>query len=148
MEGTMNANTKTIDRIKSLRREAEAIGGFHALYAEKYAPDRNCDKKGYGFSKDDRFAAFTVNTKFESHKGYFGDSSCYTILSVYDREVVERAFVEALNIHQKELFATAARLMREEAAKLTEQAEKEIEALKSMLESARADLASPAPQAA
>lgn len=134
-------DTKTIERIKSLRREAAAIGGFHALYSEKYAPDAHCDKKGYGFGKDDRFVAFSINTKFESHAGYYGNSSCSTILNVYDRETVEKAFVRALNVHQKELFATAARLMREEAASLTDKAQAEVEAIQKLLEDAQADLA-------
>lgn len=144
----MATDTKTIDRIKSLRREAAAIAGFHALYSEKYSPDSHCDKKGYGFGGDDRFAAFTINTKFESHAGYYGNSSCSRILNVYDREIVEKAFVKALNIHQKELFATAARLMREEAASLTDQAAKEIEALKSLLDTALADVAEAQSEAA
>lgn len=144
----MAADTKTIDRIKSLRREAAAIGGFHALYSEKYAPDSHCDKKGYGFNEDSRFAAFSVTATFSSWKGYYGNSSCSTILNVYDRGIVEKAFVKALNIHQIELFATAARLMREEAAGLTDQAAKEIEALQSMLETALADVAEAQAEAA
>ncbi len=132
---------KAVDRIKTLRREASAIGGFHAMYSAKYASDSNCDKKGYGFKEDDRFAAFTITAKFSSWAGYYGNSSCGKILSVYDTATVEAAFVKALNFHQKELFATAARLMREEAAGLTEQASKEIADLRSMLESALADVA-------
>ena len=136
----MSADTKTIDRIKSLRREASAIAGFHTLYAETYAPDPGCDKKGYGFKNDDRFDAFTIKAIFSSYRGYYGNSSCSRILSVYDKPTVESAFVRALNIHQKELFATAARLMREEAASLTEKASEEIAALQSMLESALTDV--------
>src|SRR5690554_4994497 len=99
----MSTDTKTIDRIKSLRREAAALEGFHKLYSEKYSPDSHCDKKGYGFGGDDRFAAFCINTKFESHAGYYGNSSCSRILNIYDTAAVEAAFVKALNIHQKEL---------------------------------------------
>ena len=142
------ADTKTIDRIKTLRRESAAIGGFHALYAETYASDSHCDKKGYGFGMDGRFAAFTVKASFDSWAGYYGNSSCSTILSVYHRELVEKTFVKAMNLHQKELFATAARLMREEAASLTEAATKEIEALRAMLESAVADVAEAQSEAA
>lgn len=135
----MAADTKTLDKIKSLRREAANIGGFHALYAEKYASDSHCDKKGFGFNKDDRFAAFKVNVWFDSHAGHYGNSSCSTILNVYDQDSVKSAFIKALNVHQKELFQTMAKLMRDEAAGLTEQAEKEIAALQSMLDAARAE---------
>lgn len=134
----MAADTKTLEKIKSLRREAAVISGFHALYALKYAPDSHCDKKGYGFNHDDRFTAFSVKATFSSHAGYYGSSSCSAILNCYDRDVVERAFVKAMNLHQKELFQTAARLMHEEAASLTDQAEKEIAALQQMLDLARA----------
>jgi hypothetical protein len=135
----MAADTKTLDRIKSLRREAAAIGGFNDLYSEKYAPDSHCDKKGYGFNRDDRFAAFSVNIFFESHAGYYGNSSCSRILNVYDTDAVKAAFVKALGVHQKELFQTMASLMREEAASLIEQAETEIAALQAMLDQARAE---------
>lgn len=136
----MATDTQTIDRIKKLRREAAAIGGFHALYDAKYASDSNCDKKGYGFNRDDRFTAFSIKATFSSWSGYYGNSSCGTILSVYNRELVETAFVRALNIHQKELFATTARLLREEAAGLTDMAAQEITALKAMLDAALADV--------
>jgi hypothetical protein len=141
----MATNATAIERIKILRREAAAIGGFHDLYSEKYAPNSNCDKKGYGFNTDDRFAAFTFKATFSSWHGYYGSSSCGKILSVYDRAIVENAFVKALNLHQKELFATAARLMREEAAGLTNKAATEIEALRALLETALADVASDEP---
>lgn len=136
-----NASTKTVDRIKTLRREADAIGGFHDLYATKYAPDTTCDKKGFGFKGDDRFASFSIKATFSSWAGYYGNSSCSKILSIYDQAIVEGGFVKAVDIHQKQLFATAARLMREEAASLTEAAAKEIDALRSMLEAALADVA-------
>jgi hypothetical protein len=142
----MAADTKTIDRIKSLRREASALEGFHAMYSEKYARDQSCDKKGYGFNTDDRFCAFTVKASFSSWAGYYGNSSCGQILSIYDRDLVQNAFVKALGIHQKELFATAARLMREEAASLTGTAEKEIAALKALLDAALADVAAAQPE--
>lgn len=138
-------DTKTIDRIKSLRREAAAVGGFHQMFATKYASDPQCDKKGFGFGTDHRFVAFSINTKFDSKAGYYGNSSCSTVLSVDDRASVEAAFVKALNIHQKELFATAARLMREEAAALTDKAVAEVEAIQQMLDDARSVVAEPKP---
>lgn len=133
----MAADTKTLDKIKSLRREAAAVGGFNALYDAKYATDSHCDKKGFGFNSDDRFAAFSVNVHFQSHAGYYGNSSCSRILNVYDADVVKAAFVKALGVHQKELFQTMARLMIEDAASLTKQAEQEISALVAMLDEAR-----------
>ena len=106
-------DTKTIDRIKALRREATNFETFHSNYSEKYAPDSRCDKKGYGFGKDDRFAAFTITTSFDSWSGYYGSSSCGNIMSVYHKDVVAPYLVKALNEHQKALFATVGRLMRE-----------------------------------
>ena len=135
----MKINTTAIDRIKSLRRDANAIGGFHKLYSEKFAPDSHCDKKGYGFGRDNRFAAFKINVTFNSYAGYYGNSSCSTILSVSDNADVEKAFVKALNLHQKELFATAARLMREEAASLADEASKELAKMQEMLDTAVAE---------
>lgn len=134
-------NTKTLDRIKSLKREAGALGGFHAHYDAKYRSDSNCDKKGYGFGDDRRFAAFEIKTSFDSHAGYYGNSSCGTILNIYDKALVEPFIIKALNVHQKEIFATAARLMREEAASLSGKAADEIRALQKMVD----DLSLPEP---
>lgn len=129
-----------INRIKSLRREATKLAEFHDLYDKKYAIDLNCDKKGYGFGVDPRFEAFTVVAKFSSYAGYYGSSSCSKILAISDEESVKAAFIKALNLHQRELFATAARLLREEAAKLTTQAEVELEAMKKMIADAKSEV--------
>ena len=129
-------DTKTIDTIKALRSEAANFAGFHELYSAKYAPDSRCDKKGYGFGIDNRFSAF----------GYYGNSSCSTIMRVYHTDLVKPFLIKALNVHQKEIFATAARLMREEASRLTDKATAEVEAIQKMLEEAKAVLSvEPAP---
>lgn len=135
-------DTKTIDTIKALRSEANSFAGFHAMYSEKYASDSSCDKKGYGFEfATDRFVSFSLNVSFCSHAGYYGNSSCSTIMHVYHTDMVRPFLIKALNIHQKEIFATAARLMREEAGRLTDKAQAEVEAIQKMLETAKADLA-------
>lgn len=133
-------DTKTIDTIKALRSEANNFACFHSNYAEKYASDSSCDKKGYGFGTDDRFSAFEIKTNFSSWKGYYGNSSCGRIMSVYHVDLVKPFLVKALNIHQKEIFSTVARLLREEAASLTDKAQAEVEAIQKMLETAKADL--------
>lgn len=134
-------DTKTIDTIKALRSEAANFAGFHELYSTKYASDSHCDKKGYGFGTDSRFSAFEIKTSFDSHAGYYGNSSCSRIMSVYHTDLVRPFVIKALNVHQKEIFATVALLMREEAARLTDKAQAEVTAIQVMLEAAKADLA-------
>lgn len=136
----MSTDTQTINRIKELRRAAEALATFHDAYSEKYARDSHCDKKGYGFGRDRRFSAFRIETSFDSWRGYFGNSSCSSILHV-DGALVGKYAEAALNMHQRELFATMARLMREEAAGLAEAAEKELAAMQALLNSAKEDAA-------
>lgn len=136
-----STDTKTIDTIKALRSEAKSFETFHQTYAEKYAPDSKCDKKGFGFGNDERFSAFTIKTSFDSWAGYYGNSSCHRIMSVYHQDMVRPFIIKALNVHQEEIFATVARLMREEAASLTDKAEAELRSLQTMLETAKADLA-------
>ena len=132
-------DTKTIDRIKALRADAVSFETFHANFAEKYLPNQTCDKKGYGFGADDRFSAFAIATKFSSWAGYYGNSSCSTIMSVRDKELVAPFLIKALNLHQKEIFATVARLMRSEAATLTAKAAAEVEAIQQMLADASSE---------
>lgn len=139
-----NSDVKTIERIKALRRAAHAMEGFHEEYDATYRNDSHCDKKGYGFGRDDRFRAFNIRTGFDSWKGYYGSSSCGRILTV-DSEIAEKFFIKAIDLHQRELFALASRLMREEAAQLTVAAAAELEAMQAMLDEAKADVL---PQAA
>lgn len=126
-------DTKTIDKIKSLKTAANSFSGFHEYYNEKYARDQSCDKKGYGFNKDDRFAAFKLNVSFDSWSGYYGNSSCGSILHVSDKEIVHKAFIEALNLNQQLIFATMAKLMLSEAEGLTAKAKQELVALQNLI---------------
>ena len=129
----MEMNTTTIDRIKALKANANSFANFHAHYSEKYAPDSHCDKKGYGFNKDDRFTAFKMTVSFDSWAGYYGNSSCGSILGVSDQDIVKKAFIEALNVNQKLIFATMAKLMTAEAESLTAKAKDEIAALQALI---------------
>lgn len=126
-------DTKTIDRIKALKSAATSFATFHTHYSEKYASDSHCDKKGYGFNRDDRFAAFRMTVSFDSWAGYYGNSSCGSILSVSDSDLVKKAFIEALNINQKLIFATMAKIMTAEAESLTSKAKEEIAALQALV---------------
>lgn len=130
-------NTKTLEKIRQLRADAYKLAGFHQMFATKYGSDERCDKKGYGFGEDHRFSAFSVKTSFDSWTGYYGNSSCGSALGMGDEAA--KYIVKAMNIHQKELFATAARLMREDASKLTGEAEAELSQLQQMLSDAQAD---------
>lgn len=142
----MGIDISTMDRIKSLRSTAAALAGFHEKYFQEYAPNKNCDKKGFGFNQDDRFSAFKLPLSFDSWHGYYGSSSCSRIIHL-DSATVGPFFVKALAVHQREIFATAARLMREEAASLTGKASEELAKLQEMLAAAAQD-AAPAEEAA
>lgn len=124
--------TENIDKIKTLLRNSAAISGFFELFRSKYMTDTRCDKKGARFNDDQRFASFKVALSFDNWAGYYGDSGCHTILHV-DDAVVGPYFVKAANIHREELFATAAKLMRDDADKLKAEAAAEIESLQKMM---------------
>lgn len=125
---------ENIEKIKALKAEAAKFGGFHAHFAEKYGRDTSCDKKGYGFNQDDRFAAFKMTVSFDSHAGYYGNSSCSTVLSVHNKDIVQKAFIEALNQNQKLIFATMEKLMLAEAEKLVGAAQEEVSALQRLVD--------------
>jgi hypothetical protein len=127
-------NTKNLETIRHLRADAASLDSFHQTFADQYEADRQCDKKGYGFGTDNRFAAFRINTSFDSWRGYYGNSGCSAVLGVGERVVP--FIIRAMNVHQKELFATAARLMREDAAKLAGDAATELADLQKLLDEA------------
>ena len=126
--------TANIERIKSLRGNAAALENFDETF-KKATAHPSCDKKGFGFGRDDRFASFKVQTHFANWKGEYGNSSCGTVMHL-SSETVGPYFIKALDVHRKELFATTARLMREEAAKLIDKAEAEMASMRALLDDA------------
>lgn len=128
----MATDTQTIDKIKRLRTNAAALGGFFERFGAE-AAKHDCDKHGAGFGVDNRFSAFKVEVSFDSYTGYYGSSSCSSALSV-EREIVQPFFTRALNTHKAAIFATMAALMNTEAASLTGKARAEIAALQAMMD--------------
>ena len=121
---------KTLEKIRGLKRSASQLKGFKAEY-EQITSDAKCDKHGYGFNKDNRFANFKVTVSFDSWKGYYGNSGCSTFsLNVKDPGTY---FVQALNEHQELLFETMANLMMKTANELKEKAEVEIQEASDLL---------------
>lgn len=127
--------TENLDRIRVLREMSSKLKEFHKIFNTKYAPNSRCDKKGYGFSEDNRFRSFNIVTGFDSWAGYYGNSGCSKVLSLLDDKIMNEYFIKALNIHQYELFITVARLLEEESVRLVEEAEKEIEGFTTLLTS-------------
>ena len=136
--------TEAIEKIRALKATAASVGGFNALYDEKYKSDSHCDKKGFGFNRDDRFAAFKIAISFDSWAGYYGNSSCGVILGSHNSELMKSAFVKALNQNQKLIFATMEKIMLAEAESLTATAKAELAALQSLI----AEFDTPEPVAA
>jgi hypothetical protein len=124
-------NTENLQRIKDLNYAARALAGFHDKMAELRKDSAN-DKLGAAFNSDSRFRAFTFSGGFDSWCGRYGNSSCSSVLRV-EGKLLEPVFTKALNIHQRELFATMAVLLREEAAGLTGKARAEVAALQQMI---------------
>lgn len=136
----MTQKYTAIGKIKALRLEAAKFATFHDTYDSKYANDSHCDKKGYGFGRDDRFSGFFLKTSFDSWAGYYGSSSCGTIFHAYHTDLLNDYLVKALNVHQRELFATVAKLMLDDAAALVSAAEQEILEQQRLLAEATADV--------
>lgn len=128
---------KSLTKIKTLLSVAKKFKEFNALYDEKYEKDSHCDKKGFGFNRDNRFSAFKINTSFDSWAGYNGNSNCGRILHIGEVNPFDlnEYFNRALNIHQQELFATVATLMEDDAYKLFSKAREEIDTADKLLES-------------
>lgn len=125
------ADLASMQRIKALLHHANGAATVHDQFAAAIA-DPNCDKHNIGFNVDSRFSAFSVTVSFDCLTGYYGNSSCSTFWRA-DKGVIGKAFIKALNIHQRELLATTARVLREEAVALTDKARAEVDALQAVL---------------
>jgi hypothetical protein len=139
----MAADTATLEKIKRLNHTAARLAGYHDQHKATISSS-NVDKHEATFApRTDRFVAFHVNATFTCHTGTYGSSSCSTDLHV--TEEVEPYIIRAMAKHQELLFATAARLIREDAAKLTDKARAELAALVAMVDGLEAPAAAEAP---
>ncbi len=130
----MATNATAIGKIKTLKSDAEKIGGFHEWFTTAYADKAHYDKQNYGFNlSGNGSAAFSLNVSFSAYCGSYGSSSVYSSLSVQDSAEVGKAFVKALNKHQRLIFQTMSEIMLAEATKLRDEAQKEVSAMQSML---------------
>ena len=134
--------TETLDKIKLMKSVAQNLSTFHEQFQEKYMKDHRCDKQAYGFSVDNRFAAFRLNTSFDSYAGYYGNSGCSTTLrfGTEGENIVSQYLIRALNIHQRLLFETAAKEIAKDAALLVSAPEKEVEAMGDMVRKLKEDI--------
>lgn len=130
-------DTKALDKIQSLRRNAKEFGTFWERYGARIA-DPNVDKFGAAFNSDDRYRAFSLYVGFDSKTGIFGNSSCSSFMACTP-EIACEYFVKALNFNSEAIFATMAKLMAADAAKLTVEAQKEISRLQELVAAAVAD---------
>jgi hypothetical protein len=123
---------ESLERTQELFRTAKSFATFHVNFDSKYGADSHCDKKDYGFCKDDRFSGIAIKLSFDSWAGYYGNSNCGTVFRAPD--FAKKYLIDALNKHQREIFATVAELMRKDARSLVSEAQKELEEARTLLE--------------
>lgn len=129
--------TEKLNEVRTLRNAARDVGGFWQQWRTKYLSNPRCDKKAASFtSMDERFASFRFTLMFDAHAGYYGNSSSSTIFSL-DNKLAQKYFTRAIQQMAEPLFDLAAKLMTEDAAALTAEAEAEIAALQAMLDEVR-----------
>lgn len=128
----MATDAQTFEKIKKLLRHAESLSGFWGRYREKIS-EQSCDKHRAGFNVDGRFSGFKVALSFDNLTGYYGNSSCSTLMTLPSEDVAP-FITRAINLHCETIFDTAARLMREEAATLKDKAAAEVAAMQATLD--------------
>lgn len=130
-----------IDKIKSIASDAEKLSQFHKkyprelrAYQELYGAS-DVDKYGMGFNQDERFSACNAHRIwFDSHKGYFGSSSCHQLISIRNDDLFWKAFIKYLNARQEEIFQFIAKEFKNELAKRVSQIDNEIATLTKLKE--------------
>lgn len=130
----MAVSVENLAKVKALNGWAHGCETLHDRFQRAIA-DPNTDKHGCGFGVDDRFSLFSTSINFSAYTGRYGSSSCGTFGGFGAGSAELRPYlVRALNEHQRAIFASMARLMRADAAKLAEKARAEVEALQAMLD--------------
>jgi len=115
-------NTQKIKKLNDCAKSI--IKGMVAYDEQKKRSD--CDKFWMGFNKDDRFSAHKgILVRVDSWLGYYGSSSCSTVLHL-DNNVFEEHFLKVLNRRFRELMEETAESIEKEAKTYKENALKEL----------------------
>lgn len=124
---------KTVEEIQKLLRCADSISTAVKAWQDTYTKDSSCDKKGFGFNQDNRFAACDpLKLSVDSWKGYYGNSGCSTILSV-DAGIFNGHLLKVLRRQFWQLLQETEQSIRDEAKTHKEAAQQELaEKLKSI----------------
>ena len=130
--------TDSIDKIALLMRTAGGLESFDCNFKKATAPD-HVDKYNAGFNHDERFAVFSARVFFSAYTGHYGSSSCSTYKNCISEKIAAEYFVKALNRDDitQAIFQAMAEGMREEAKRVADAAEAEIERLAGLIDRAK-----------
>jgi hypothetical protein len=131
----MKLNTEKIDKIRNLLSTEKGLRTFDETVKDVYSKPE-CDKTGIGFNYDSRFCVFTTKVTFDCLAGYYGSSSCHTIQNGIDGDTAAHLFIAAINQLRPQIFETMANIAKQQAKESTAEAQKEIEDISKLLESA------------
>lgn len=120
---------ETVDKIKKLKENVNQIRSFFNEKLPRWDENRGrYDKVGYGFNQDDRFnACAPISIAFTSKMGVYGDSGCSTQVDL-DKDIFNQHFLTYLNKNKKEIMLAIADQIEEEARKLKDKAQLELNA--------------------
>jgi hypothetical protein len=102
------------EKFLRLEHTVKQLRGATELYTKTVAP-ATCDKHGIGFNKDNRFTAFEVSVRFSSWAGWYGSSSCSSVISFSDPDAVKNAFIKYLNSNWQQIFDALADIIEKES---------------------------------
>lgn len=122
-----------LERIKTLMSHAKTLRKLPDTYLSESSKSQ-CDKHGLMFGGDQRFSVFKATVFLDAHLGYYGSGSCSRMASLDDKDC-GRYLNAALNIHRDAILATMADCAEREAASLRIEAEAEIAAARTLLDS-------------
>jgi hypothetical protein len=128
------------DDYATAERVVEQLRGASERFNE-VTDNPQVDKKGIGFNRDRRFAAFRFELAFSSWAGVFGDSGCQRVINFSDPQAVTEALVRYLNRHWTTVFEEMADDIEERTEEVRETRIAELEAELTRLRGARPEVA-------
>ena len=124
-----------IEDIKRAKSDVEDIRKFVATYDEFLKTHSDCDKHARGFQVDDRFTACKKhNVWYSSYRGYYGNSSSSSWLSILNSDVFWQCFDQYLNLHQDEILLGVAELIETVIKKNVNVIKEQRDSLNSLIE--------------
>ena len=129
-------NTEKLNQIIALRKLANGLATFWENYTKR-TEESQVDKYHARFGFDDRFVIFRFSGFFSACTGLYGNSGCSIFANGINHEKAGKYITQAINVHKREIFETAAKLAENDLQEFVDDAQFELDSIQQVINQTR-----------